>query len=289
MFGVVGVDWDRQPLGQLSDYELADALGVHRTTVREARLRRGIRRARAFDRYARTLDEWEVDTLGRVPDAVLAGARGCSVQAIAQQRRVRGLPPAKSLPSARPAYEMLPHWVPWTDMNDLFGHADHLHRAHRLGITRHTRGWVPQPKRKPAEHAKRTVDLEHVDWSWSDGTIAYDLSVWPSYIQRARKLRGAPPPTRSRVWVYAMRNADGRVKIGRSDNPHARAARIASAAGTSIELLGCEPGGARRERELHLRYAAGRAVGEWFDATPEVLAWVSTLAPPSEPPGTPLA
>lgn len=287
MFGVRGIDWNQQPLGERSDYEIAESLGVHRTTVREARLRRGIRRVRAYDRCAHTPDEWETDTLGRVPDAVLAGARGCTVAAIAQQRRVRNIPPARALLTARPAYEMLPHWVSYEDMDTLFGRASHMHRAHRLGITRHTRGWQPKPKPQAAK--KCAVDLDDVDWSWSDGTIAYDLGVWPSYIQRARKARGRPEPTRARVWVYAMRNPAGRVKIGKSDNPHARAARIASAAGTSIELLGVEPGGGRRERELHARHAAVRTDGEWFEPTPEVLAWVSTLAPPSEPPGPPLA
>jgi len=36
------VDWDTQPLGEMPDRELANALGVTRPTVRMQRLRRGI-------------------------------------------------------------------------------------------------------------------------------------------------------------------------------------------------------------------------------------------------------
>ena len=37
-----GIHWDSQPLGQMSDRVLADRLGVHTTSVRTARVRRGI-------------------------------------------------------------------------------------------------------------------------------------------------------------------------------------------------------------------------------------------------------
>jgi transposase-like protein len=38
-----GIDWDEQPLGKIPDVQLARSLGVHPTTVQNARKRRGLK------------------------------------------------------------------------------------------------------------------------------------------------------------------------------------------------------------------------------------------------------
>ena len=48
-----GIDWDRLPLGRVTDTELARELGVHRTAVRHARTRRGIKAASRTKRSER--------------------------------------------------------------------------------------------------------------------------------------------------------------------------------------------------------------------------------------------
>jgi hypothetical protein len=69
--------------------------------------------------------------------------------------------------------------------------------------------------------------------------------------------------------------ADGRIKIGWSRKVATRVAQLQTGSPVPIKLLGVTPGGRSLERELHHRFAADRLTGEWFTATPELLACIA--------------
>lgn len=71
--------------------------------------------------------------------------------------------------------------------------------------------------------------------------------------------------------------ADGRVKIGWSRKVATRIAQLQTGSAAPITLLGTTPGGVALERRLHQQFAAARVAGEWFEATPELRAYVEAL------------
>lgn len=70
--------------------------------------------------------------------------------------------------------------------------------------------------------------------------------------------------------------ADGRIKIGYSRQVAARVNQIQTGNAAPIKLLGFIPGGLAREREIHAQFASARLNGEWFTATPELLAFIAS-------------
>jgi len=80
-----GVDWDKQPLGEVPDRELSERLGVSVQSVHLARKVRGV------DPCVRTID-WDKQPLGDGPDAILAEKLGVSVSAVCKARLRRGIP-----------------------------------------------------------------------------------------------------------------------------------------------------------------------------------------------------
>lgn len=74
--------------------------------------------------------------------------------------------------------------------------------------------------------------------------------------------------------VYFAR-AGARIKIGWSRQVATRLAQLQTGNAAPIELLGVLPGARSRERELHERFADARVSGEWFEATPELLAYIT--------------
>ncbi len=74
--------------------------------------------------------------------------------------------------------------------------------------------------------------------------------------------------------VYAVRLADGLVKIGWTENLGRRKQHFGAAA----ELLGFQPGSRETENALHHSLRASVAHGrEYYHATPEVLAVVNDM------------
>lgn len=63
--------------------------------------------------------------------------------------------------------------------------------------------------------------------------------------------------------VYFI-ECDGLVKIGVSDDPYTRLKELSTGSSSPLRLLGCIPGGFKREKELHRKFANQRATGEWF-------------------------
>lgn len=80
-----GIDWDSQPLGDLSDTDLANMLGVDRSAVTGARKRRGI------SRFDPGYVDWDSQPLGVVHDSHIAKKLGVSESAVNAARRRRGI------------------------------------------------------------------------------------------------------------------------------------------------------------------------------------------------------
>lgn len=77
--------------------------------------------------------------------------------------------------------------------------------------------------------------------------------------------------------VYYLR-FDQRIKIGTTASPRQRLAAI-----KHDELLAFEPGDRHTERSRHEQFAHLRLGGEWFDATPELVAHTSAIRGTTEP------
>lgn len=79
------------------------------------------------------------------------------------------------------------------------------------------------------------------------------------------------------VTVYFMRRADGEgpIKIGASQMPTKRLAEVTHWASCPLEILATLPGDAELEERLHAAFEASRLHGEWFEATPKLLAVVA--------------
>jgi hypothetical protein len=91
----------------------------------------------------------------------------------------------------------------------------------------------------------------------------------PVLYEAIRAGRTDPEPKRRRKprhVVYFVRFGD-RVKIGTSGNLAERLLVI-----PHDEVIGTIPGDVKVERQWHLVWADHRIVGEWFQATPELLA-----------------
>jgi hypothetical protein len=89
--------------------------------------------------------------------------------------------------------------------------------------------------------------------------------------------------------IYFIRSGnDGPIKIGRARDVARRVRTLQTASAAPLVLLGVIPGDGKVERRLHRRFAANRIRGEWFRATPELLAHIDALTrPPAAEPLTP--
>lgn len=73
--------------------------------------------------------------------------------------------------------------------------------------------------------------------------------------------------------VYFIRAGD-LVKIGHSVNPPQRLRMLRTGSPVPLEFWHLEAGGKDRERELHERFAADRAHGEWFHISDAIREYV---------------
>lgn len=78
-------------------------------------------------------------------------------------------------------------------------------------------------------------------------------------------------------WVYFIRAGAGAIKIGRSVNVGSRLATMQTANAEELRIVGRMPGGAAVESMLHTRFAGARMRGEWFQATPDLLALIREI------------
>lgn len=89
------IDWDAQPLGQVSDAELAKRLGVGIQKVERERRAKKLKRYDPENSLRRLEIDWDVIApyLGKVPDDELAGKIGTTRQRVGEERKSRRIPP----------------------------------------------------------------------------------------------------------------------------------------------------------------------------------------------------
>lgn len=124
--GQHGIDWDQQPLGEMSDSSLARMLGLSSVSIRKARIKRKIevfhpisvikdmgmgqvpdkviasktgKSRRSISRMRQELGicgpltvNWDLQPLGSVPDVLLAKKLGVDPSSVGVARRKRGIP-----------------------------------------------------------------------------------------------------------------------------------------------------------------------------------------------------
>jgi DNA-binding transcriptional regulator YiaG len=76
-------------------------------------------------------------------------------------------------------------------------------------------------------------------------------------------------------WIYFIQRGSSRkgyIKIGIAANVKERLTQLQCGQPFRLRVLATMPGDAETERLLHARYASVRKSGEWFSATPELLA-----------------
>lgn len=81
-------------------------------------------------------------------------------------------------------------------------------------------------------------------------------------------------------FIYAIGASNGLVKIGWSEKPDRRLAKIASDCACECTLLGFAPGDKEREQELHSRFSAFHSHREWFRNDGIVAEFVAVLPQP---------
>lgn len=134
----------------------------------------------------------------------------------------------------------------------------------------------------PANLAER--DRQWLAEFWIRFGVVREMTV-SQYLERHDKwmaTRGDTPLTRDSFidrgapesLVYFARNGN-RIKIGTSTNlPH----RIRALALPMSSVMATEPGGLRREGELHDRFADLHDSGEWYRAEEPLLGYIATLS-----------
>jgi len=102
----LNIDWDKQPLGQVSDAVLARRLGCSPFNVAQVRRRRGITAYRFLhgDPRRRKVSEWSAVPLGTRTDVDIARELGVSPCTVRAARGRLGIPPfvAPSRPATPP-------------------------------------------------------------------------------------------------------------------------------------------------------------------------------------------
>ena len=86
-----GVNWSGQPLGKMTDMDLASRLGVGQTTVSRWRNIFGIAP------YKKKKRDWTHEPLGKMPDPALAARLGVSKETVRRARVMFGIPSYRSV------------------------------------------------------------------------------------------------------------------------------------------------------------------------------------------------
>ncbi len=81
----IGIDWDAQPLGQVTDAELAKKLNIKNDNVSAARRQRNIP-------FKSSHADWDKQPLGKMSDAALARILKMSRSTVSSCRRGRKIP-----------------------------------------------------------------------------------------------------------------------------------------------------------------------------------------------------
>lgn len=123
-------------------------------------------------------------------------------------------------------------------------------------------------------------DMPHLDQvhrALTEHYVANRTNLIGAHLQRSVQALEGVIAARDGSSVYFAQVND-RVKIGWSKKVSARLAQLQTGSAHPIQLLGTVPGGRALERRLHDRFAPLRISGEWFQAGPDLLAYVTREA-----------
>jgi hypothetical protein len=83
-----------------------------------------------------------------------------------------------------------------------------------------------------------------------------------------------------RTWIYFVQSGgpDGPVKIGRANDPARRLRELRTAHWEPLRLVAVLRAHPDEERHYHAEFAHANIVGEWFDATPDLLDAINAFA-----------
>lgn len=113
---------------------------------------------------------------------------------------------------------------------------------------------------------------------WDTLDALKDGRLHPLRLIANKRLPRFRPAPLGPVWLYAILRADtNEVKIGFSRNVENRFKLLQAAHGEPLELLGKMRSTVVDEQFIHTRFAKDRKLGEWFNATPEILEWARAL------------
>ncbi|MGE0652041.1 MAG: GIY-YIG nuclease family protein [Alphaproteobacteria bacterium] len=106
--------------------------------------------------------------------------------------------------------------------------------------------------------------------------------LW-TYARTAARFDDIPRHFKEHLWVpprvYFIRVAgNGPIKIGVAKNVDKRASGIQTHHARPVRVLATEPGGRRREQQLHEKFASIHVRGEWFKAAPQLLRYIEDAA-----------
>src|SRR4051794_36116097 len=87
----------------------------------------------------------------------------------------------------------------------------------------------------------------------------------------------ATDPLQGAMAVYYIQGADGRIKIGKADEPRRRLQQLRTGSSVELTLLATEPGNRDVERYRHRQFASDRAHLEWFHPSPTLLNHIAAV------------
>jgi len=82
-------------------------------------------------------------------------------------------------------------------------------------------------------------------------------------------------PSSARRVYFIQAQHSGLIKIGSAASPRQRLQTLQTGSPEPLVLLGDVPGGGRRERELHRKFADDRSHGEWFTPSSALTDFIS--------------
>ena len=85
-------------------------------------------------------------------------------------------------------------------------------------------------------------------------------------------------PTKGYVYFISAEHDDWPVKIGFTEKLNTvRISGLQTGSPRKLVMLASIPGTYQAERALHRQFSAQRLTGEWFERTPELMAFISSL------------
>lgn len=170
------IDWDIQPLGEMTDAEIARQLKVSRERVRQVRSKRGI------PKYVEPDPEW-LEELGTRFDAEIARENGIATSTVSRQRAKLGIDRA------------LTHW----DQEPLLGEVPDSVLAKKYDVCNMVVAQARWTRDIPAFHTIAPNTRVNVGTDWdaekdlgvvSDQVLAKRHGVHPDTVGSARRRRG---------------------------------------------------------------------------------------------------